>query len=283
MKIEIAAEAGYCYGVERSLKLAKKALEVSKRPIYTYGPIIHNRKVVESLKEKGIEQIESLDGITSGTLIIRSHGVAPKIKEEAEAKGLTVMDATCPFVKKAQKCSKKLTKEGYDLVIIGEKDHPEVIGILAHAETKAKVVDDPGQIRNLKLKDRAGVVVQTTQPLDLVKKIVGELLSVAREIKICNTICDATAKRQVAAADLARRVDLMLIVGGKESANTTRLAEICMAINPKSYHIEMANDLSLSWFAGIETVGITAGASAPNWIIEEVVEVLSGLDSMCSL
>ncbi len=274
MKVEIAKEAGYCYGVERSLNLAKKALAKESGPIKTFGPIIHNDKVVEWLKEKGIGPIESLNEIEEGVLIIRSHGVAPSVIEEAKAKGLKIIDATCPFVKKAQKCGRDLVKNGYELVIIGEKDHPEVVGILAHAAAYAHVIDDPDQLVGLNLKRKVGVVVQTTQPIAKVKSITAKLLEAAKELKVYNTICDATTNRQAAAAELALRVDLMLVVGSKASANTTRLAEISKAINPKSYHIESLDDIDLFWFCGADSVGITAGASAPVWIIDEVRDLI---------
>ncbi|MDO8885303.1 4-hydroxy-3-methylbut-2-enyl diphosphate reductase [Candidatus Oleimmundimicrobium sp.] len=277
MKVKVAKEAGYCYGVERALKLAQEAVGKLPEPICTLGPIIHNPQVVDWLKGKGIVSVDSLNQIDKGTIIIRSHGVDPKVKIEAKKKGLEIIDATCPFVKKAQHCARKLIEEGYNLVIVGERNHPEVIGIFAYAGGKAVVVENVKDIKQLSNFKKVGIVVQTTQPIENLKKVINALIPKTEEIKIFNTICDATVKRQIAARNLAQDADLMLVVGGKNSANTSRLTQICAEVNPKTYHIETASEIKKEWFKGVNFVGITAGASTPNWIIDNVAKVVKKL------
>jgi len=277
MKVKLAEHAGYCYGVERALKLAQQAAKSDKncpKPIYTLGPIIHNPQVVESLKKKGILDLASLDQADKGTIIIRSHGIDPKIVDRAKKKGMKVIDATCPFVKKAQHCASELVKDGYDLVIIGDRNHPEVIGILAHAKDKAFVVEKVKDLHSFSPRERVGIVVQTTQSEENLKRIINYLLPRIAELKVFNTICDATTKRQMAARKLARQVEIMLVVGGKNSANTSRLAQICQESGATTYHIETAEEIDRGWFKKDSFVGITAGASTPNWILEEVVKRL---------
>lgn len=274
MKVKLAEYAGYCYGVERALKITQKAREDSSLSIYTLGPIIHNPQVVESLKRKGIKPAEKFEDIKEGILIIRSHGVDPRIANKAESQGLKVIDATCPFVKKAQHCAQQLEKEGYQLVIVGEREHPEVKGILAYASDNAILVEKSSDIPILPAGTRVGVVVQTTQPFEKLKQVVNELLSVSSELKVFNTICDATVGRQDAARKLAKEVDIMIVVGGKNSANTTRLAEICRAEGATTYHIETAEEIEAQWFTKDIEVGVTAGASTPDWILKEVLDKL---------
>lgn len=275
MKIEIAEHAGYCYGVERALKLTRKAGDKSPKPIHTLGPIIHNPQVVESLAADGVTPIGDVAEANAGTVIVRSHGVEPAVIDQARGKGLDVVDATCPFVAAAQQRAADLVRDGYTLVIVGEHDHPEVVGILARARSSALVAEKPEDLDELTDSKRVGVVVQTTQSIERLQEIVDRLLLATSELKVHNTICDATTNRQKSAKDLARRADVMLVVGGKNSANTTRLAQICRETNPETHHIETARELSAEWFAGANHVGVTAGASTPDWILDEVVAALT--------
>ncbi|HAW60412.1 MAG TPA: 4-hydroxy-3-methylbut-2-enyl diphosphate reductase [Actinobacteria bacterium] len=277
MRVKVAEHAGYCYGVERALKLTLEALNRLPKPICTLGPLIHNPQVVDSLEEKGVRAVSTLDEIDAGTVIVRTHGVDSRVIEEAKERGLRVVDATCPFVKKAQRCAAQLVAEGYHLVVVGERDHPEVIGILAHSGEGALVVERVEDLSNLEDVQRAGVVVQTTQSEENLKKIVSELLSVVGEVKIFNTVCDATANRQKAAVQLAREVDVMLVVGGKNSANTTRLAQLCRQINPRTHHVETPSEIDPQWFFKDAFVGVTAGASTPDWILKKVAAKLATL------
>ncbi len=271
MKIIVASEAGYCYGVERALKMVKKALEDGKVPIYTLGPLIHNPQVVSDLSKKGVTPVSSLDEVEKGYVVIRSHGVPPEVLEKARLKGIKIIDATCPFVKKAQEKASLLSSEGYLVVIIGEKRHPEVIGLLGYAGGNSLVLENPEDIPFEILKrEKIGVVVQTTQSEERLFDIINKLIPFSGELRVFNTICNATQKRQEAARKLAREVDVMIIVGGKNSANTTRLYQISRRINPRSFHIETAEEIRKEWFDKSKTVGLTAGASTPRYLLNEV-------------
>ena len=208
MRVEVAQHAGVCYGVERALKLAEEKSS-SPSDVHTLGPLIHNPQAVSDLKMKGIAVAESLDQVDSGTLIIRSHGVDPAIIDAADAKGLDVIDATCPFVSAAHKCARELAEEGYSVIIVGEEEHPEVEGILAHAGGRATIIQSADDIPEKLPSRRVGIVVQTTQPLSRLSEVVDLLLPRVNELRVCNTICNATAKRQLSAEELARTVDVM--------------------------------------------------------------------------
>lgn len=277
MDVRIAEHAGYCYGVERALKVTLKASREGTPPIYTLGPIIHNPQVVEALRERGVCAVDNVDSLSEGTVIVRTHGLPPPVVDEARAKGLEVIDATCPFVEKAQQAAAALVKDGYDVVIVGERNHPEVVGILAHAGGQATVVRKAAELASLGRKQRVGVVVQTTQSQETLREIVSALVGVTAELKVFNTICNATAERQRAAEQLAREVDVMLVVGGKNSGNTTRLAQISRSTNLLTHHIETADEIDPEWFAGAKSAGVTAGASTPDWILQEVVDALKSL------
>jgi 4-hydroxy-3-methylbut-2-enyl diphosphate reductase len=229
---------------------------------------------VDALRRRGIEPAACLDEVAEGTIIIRSHGVDPAVIAAAGERGLDVVDATCPFVAAAQQCAADLLAEGYLVVVVGEPDHPEVEGIVAHAGGQAIVVEEIADIPKRLGSRRVGIVVQTTQSLARLNEVVAELLPRVSELRVCNTICSATAQRQRAADELARTVDVMLVVGGRNSGNTTRLAEICRAVNERTYHVETADELDAAWFEGAESVGITAGASTPDEQIAGVVDAL---------
>jgi 4-hydroxy-3-methylbut-2-enyl diphosphate reductase len=207
----------------------------------------------------------------SGTIIIRSHGVAANEISEAQQKGLEIVDATCPFVKKAQEHVKSLSESGYGVVVVGDADHPEVQGIVSYGGDKVFVVGAGEEVKKLPKMSKIGIVAQTTQSFENLKNVVTECLLRGGEIRVFNTICDATAVRQEEANELASHVDCMLVVGGYNSANTRRLAEVCKELQQRTYHIETACEIDPAWFDGVETVGVTAGASTPKWIIDEVV------------
>ena len=277
MKVVIAKGAGYCFGVERALNLAQQSLKNSINPLWTFGSIIHNPQVVEFLKEKGLSPVKNLDEISTGTIIISSHGVSPGILRQARKKGIKIIDATCPYVKKAQFCASELVKENYNLVVVGDPNHPEVKGILAHAGKDAEVIEKVSDVKRIKPAKKIGVVVQTTQSPELLQGVVSDLVLLTSDLKVFNTICDATAKKQEAAQKLARQADVMLVVGGRNSANTTRLAQICEASETPTYHIEVASEIDFSWFREDSLVGITTGASTPDWILSEVIQQLDGI------
>lgn len=272
--IRVAEHAGACYGVNRALELARGCALEHAEPVHTLGPLIHNPIVVEELAEQGVGLSQSLDEIDRGSVIIRSHGVVPQVIEDARARGLSVVDATCPYVKKVHKAASNLVHEGYDLIIVGESGHPEVEGIVGHAEGKAHVVASPQDLDGLTLGKRVGVVVQTTQTAANLSAVVAALAPLVSELRVVNTICAATSERQRAAASLASEADIMIVVGGKNSGNTRRLAQICHAACSKTHHIEDAAELDQSWFDGARLIGITAGASTPQAHIERVVSAI---------
>lgn len=279
LHIKVIEKAGFCFGVQRATKLAFETAAACKGRVFTLGPLIHNPQVVQKLRDEGVEVVKNLDEITEGTLIVRSHGLHPSILSEAKTKGLKIVDATCPFVKKAQSYAGLLKKEGYQIVIVGDRKHPEVQGIEGYSGGDILVVVNPEDIKKLNLKTKVGVIAQTTQSLKNFIRIVSELLETVRELKIFNTICGATMVRQKATLDLARQVELMLIVGGRNSANTTRLAKICEETSTPTYLLETAEEIKPSWLENKQEIGVSAGASTPDWIIADVVKELRKLAS----
>lgn len=274
--VKIARQVGYCYGVQRALDLTFKAAEETRpMPIYTLGSIIHNPQVVESLTKQSIHTASVLDEVERGTIIIRSHGVDPKIIDEAHERGLSVLDATCPFVKKAQQRAAELAKEGYFVVILGERDHPEVLSLLGYAGGDALVVEQPEDLEALPPKARrVGLIVQTTKSMEKLQEVVQLLLERVAELKVHNTICSATTRRQEEATKLTKDVDIMIVVGGKNSANTSRLAAICHEMGRPTYHIETAAEIDPGWFKDGDVVGVTTGTSTSQWILREVIDSL---------
>ncbi len=277
MRVEVARFAGVCYGVERALKLAEEAAGCDC-DVYTLGPLIHNPQAVEALKAQGVEVAASLDSVKAGTLVIRSHGVDPDTITAARERGLNVVDATCPHVSKAQEAARALKDGGYTVVIVGEADHPEVAGIRAHAGGDAIVVESAAEIPQTLASKRVGVVVQTTQSESRLLEVVASLLPRVRELKVHNTICAATAKRQESAAELAGAVDVVVVVGGHNSGNTTRLVEICRSVNPRTHHVETADDLQDAWFTDARSVGVTAGASTPDEQMQGVIRAVTSME-----
>jgi 4-hydroxy-3-methylbut-2-enyl diphosphate reductase len=265
-----------CYGVERALELAEEAAG-SGRTVRTLGPLIHNPQAVAALKDRGVEVAACLDEAEEGTLVIRSHGVDPAIIEAAQAKGLDVVDATCPFVSKAHDAARELKAAGYAVIIVGEADHPEVEGIAAHAGGDAIIVQSPDELPERFSNRRIGIVVQTTQSADRLAAVVQAVLPRIAELRVFNTICSATAKRQLSAEELAREVDVMVVVGGHNSGNTTRLAEICARVNERTHHVETADELDPAWFEGASIVGVTAGASTPDAQMAGVIDAIESL------
>ena len=280
IEIEVARYAGVCYGVERALGMAEKAADEARKPVNTLGPLIHNPLVVNDLERIGVGTASNVSEVEEGTLIIRAHGVVPSVVEDARTRGLDVLDATCPYVKKVHNAAERLVREGYQLIVVGESGHPEVEGIMGHAGDDAHVVSVPGDLDAIDLSRKVGVVVQTTQTPGALADVVAELSKRTMDLRVINTICSATQERQDSAAELARRVDAMIVVGGKNSGNTRRLAEICTAACPKTHHIEDASEIEAAWFDGVSHIGVTAGASTPASHIERaVVRMRSLLES----
>lgn len=278
MDIIVAKTAGFCFGVKRAVDLAFTTK--SDKPTYTLGPIIHNDSVVNQLKEKGISPIESLEGKEIDTLIIRSHGVAPEVYNQAETKEIHLLDATCPYVKKIHKLVEKYSKEGFGVIVIGDKDHPEIVGINGWGNNECIIIKDieDEKIKQLDQNKDYLVVSQTTYK----KRIVDDILEYFNEhnyhYKYINTICNATTERQDEALQIAAQVDCMLVIGSSYSSNTQKLYEICQKECPNTYCIATKAELEASMFEGCKVIGITAGASAPSNIIEEVIQTVRELD-----
>jgi 4-hydroxy-3-methylbut-2-enyl diphosphate reductase len=269
MEIMTAKTAGFCFGVKRAIDIAFKIAREKRKGIYTLGPIIHNPQVVDKLREKGIIPIENIKAKKDiRALIIRTHGIPLKLSKEISLKGYEIIDATCPFVKKAQYYAKLLSEEGYQVIILGEKNHPEVKSLMSYVIDNAIVID--GKTSLPKLRSRVGIVVQTTQPLDVLKKVLSEAIVHAKEIKVYNTICNSTALRLKETENMANKVDVMFVVGGKNSANTTQLTKLCKSLSVPTHHIETSSEIRKEWIEKAKKIGITAGASTPKWIIKEV-------------
>lgn len=279
MEIIVAKGSGFCFGVKRAVNLAFDAAERYKKDIYSLGPIIHNPQVVEALTREGVEHISSIDQVESGVIILRSHGISsPGLLDDARAKGLDIIDATCPFVKKAQQYARMLVEEGYQVILVGDEKHPEVKSIIGHAGGEIIVTEDYESIHDrIKNNIKIGILAQTTQSYGKFSDIIVKCLKNAEEIKIFNTICDATDLRQKETVELAKMVDLMIVIGGRNSANTARLAAICEDTGREVHLIETEAEIEEVWFKDVKRVGITAGASTPKWLIEGVVDRLKKL------
>jgi len=273
LKVKRAAKAGFCFGVKRALDMAERTVETS--PTVSLGPLIHNQQVVKRLAERGIQVVNDLEEVKSQqALIIRSHGVAPSVYQEAESKGIQVVDATCPFVQKAQRLAAESAQLGQQVIVMGDKLHPEVQGILGWAGEQAIPIQTVEEAKKLAVYPHLAVLAQTTQLTENFEGIVQELKLHTEDLTVHNTICNATAERQKAARELAEEVDVMVVVGGRNSANTQKLASICAELT-KTYLIETAEELENIWFIEAKSVGLTAGASTPDWIIEEVYKKMS--------
>jgi 4-hydroxy-3-methylbut-2-enyl diphosphate reductase len=278
MEILIAEHSGFCEGVERAFRIALETARAGK-PVFMLGNLVHNKQVVERLKNFGVRSVSSLSQIppnSHGVLLISAHGVPPEVYSEAKRLKLEILDTTCPWVKKAQKIARELAEEGRLVVIVGDKGHPEVKALVGWSGGKGMVVEKEEDIEKLSLSagDKAGILAQTTQSEAHFARMVAALKQHAKDVVEYDTICGATSKRQSAAVELAKKVDLMLVIGDQMSANTKRLTELCSNAGTKTHQIQTVEELNSGWLAGKQKVGITAGASTPEWVIEEVIKVL---------
>ncbi|MBR2835325.1 MAG: 4-hydroxy-3-methylbut-2-enyl diphosphate reductase [Coriobacteriales bacterium] len=274
--IHIADHAGTCYGVERALRLVNECAAFKhNKPVYTLGPLIHNPRVVEELKNRQVQVIDSVEEAEPGsTVVIRSHGVKPEVYDDAARCGLHVVDATCPHVKVAHEAAKSFCEQNLQVIVVGEKHHPEVEAIFARAGAQAVIVSSPEDLEQVKLKNKIGIVVQTTQSQELLASIVCAVLPKTKELTVKNTICSATSERQQAVQQLARACDVMIVIGGRNSGNTRRLAQICAEFCEHTYHIESSHEILPEWLSSATNVGIAAGASTPQSHIQEAVSAL---------
>lgn len=277
-KVKQAVSAGFCFGVERAVKMAISALEDFGEPVYTLGPIIHNPQEVRRLQNMGIKMAESLEEIPNGTVVIRSHGAPKGVIKAAQKRGLEVVDATCPLVQRLKGRVRDLADEGYQVVIVGESDHPEVKAVLSYAPDSCLVIRDPEEFEPGNLNKKVGLVAQTTQSLDNLRAVASLCICHCLEVRTYNTICQATHRRGAEALELALNVNVMIVVGGKNSANTTRLAQAVADSGTTTHHIESAAEIGDLEIPKGVPVGVTAGASTPGWLIDEVVSVLKEME-----
>ncbi|RPJ62644.1 MAG: 4-hydroxy-3-methylbut-2-enyl diphosphate reductase [Dehalococcoidia bacterium] len=274
MKIEKARELGFCFGVRRALKIIEGAAD-GGTGINTLGPIVHNKTVVARLKSLGVGVADNPDDLKGQVIAISSHGVSPAVYEKIQAKGARLIDTTCPIVRSAQKAAQRLAKAGFGVIIFGEASHPEVRGLLGWAGDKAIASMDVDTITAQMMPKRIGILAQTTQSrgefATFVNRLTEKFLPYAQEIRVINTLCQETQKRQLAAEELAETSGLMFVIGGHNSANTRRLAEVCSPI-VETHHIENADEIDAQWVRGKKKIGITAGASTPDEAIEQVIQ-----------
>jgi len=274
VEVKLAKSLGYCFGVERAVEKAYSLLDQGKK-IYTYGPIIHNETVVSDLEKKGVEIIESIDDIAKlneGSVVIRAHGVSKAVYDALEEKGLEIIDATCPFVKRIHNTVSKESENGADIVIVGNAGHPEVLGIVGWCENGATVIESEEEAESYTNESgrKICIVSQTTFQAEKFQHIVEIIQKKGYNVIVVNTICNATEDRQLAAEELATEADAMIVIGGMNSSNTKKLFEICRKRCVHTYFIQTLDDLHLELPKSVRLVGITAGASTPNKIIEEV-------------
>ena len=275
MEVTVAKTAGFCFGVKRAVEKVYEQIGKTEKPIYTYGPIIHNEQVVGDLQEKGVEVIDTLEElktIRDAVVVIRSHGVGKDVYDILKENGVEIVDATCPYVKKIHRIVEKQTAEGRRVLIVGSEDHPEVQGIKGWGDERTKVIENMDDFRRLELPDdeKLCIVSQTTFNYKKFQDLVEKISKTRYDITVLNTICNATQERQVEAMRIASQVDVMLVIGGKHSSNTQKLYDICRKECKNTYYIQTLGDFNPECISSVRSVGITAGASTPNNIIEEV-------------
>jgi (E)-4-hydroxy-3-methyl-but-2-enyl pyrophosphate reductase len=275
VEIRRAKTQGFCFGVAITVKKAEEAVE-SGRQVTTLGHVVHNPQMVAQLAEKGLRNADSVDEVESGTLFVRAHGLPVSVYEKAEAKGLQVLDATCPMVTKIHVQAEKLRADGYKILVIGDPNHAEVKGTLSHVPG-AWCIQKPDDVDALPRASRVGVVVQSTWSGTEFAEIVRRLTAKYYEVRAVNTICTDTHNRQFEAANLSKNVEVMVVVGGKHSANTRHLAELSTQNGAKTYHIEGPDELEQPWFRGVKVAGLMSGASTPGWLVDKVAERMEAL------
>lgn len=277
-RVVVARSAGFCFGVRRAVEMVETARSTLNGPITTLGPIIHNAQVAERHRNAGIHTASSLSEVTDGTVVFSAHGVSPVIKQEAAARGLQIIDVCCPFVEKLHRIVRQMAANGYHIVLVGDVGHTEVVGTLGAIEDAgghATVVSSVDELRMRQIPRRVGLVAQTTQHPRLLSDIAAALIPQCAEVHVHNTICNATHELQESARRLAECVEMVVVVGGRNSANTRRLFEICVSQGVPAYHIETADEIDEQWLHQIQIIGVTAGASTPDDVIDAVVRRLT--------
>jgi 4-hydroxy-3-methylbut-2-enyl diphosphate reductase len=281
VEILLAKEMGFCWGVRRAISMMEKAAS-ERGSVISLGPIVHNPQVVAALAEKGVQVTNSIDRVNGVPLAIAAHGVGPKVLEEAKSKGLEIIDTTCPIVTRSQRWAKRMAEDGFTVIVYGDADHREVKGVLSWAQGKGIALTE-ADLDSLpqELSSRVAIIPQTTQSparfAAFIGRLLRERLAQISELQVVNTLCNVTASQQAAARELAQKVELVLVIGGHNSANSRHLAEACREAGAETHHIETAAELEAQWLTGRERVGITAGASTPDWAVEAVVCGMRGL------
>lgn len=278
MKVIVAEKCGFCHGVKNAIRMAEEIL-AQEDDVYSLGPIIHNKDVVEQLAQTGLKTVSKVEDIHSGTVLIRSHGAAPQQLAKLKEKGINIVDATCVLVKRLQRIAEQFERDGYKVVVIGDENHPEVQAVVGCAK-EAVVIADESDLHKLPANGRLGIVCQTTESPDHFGRMLGAIgRGSFRELKVVNTLCEEAIKRQESAVRLCKQVDIMFVLGGLESANTRRLAELCKNENSETYHLQNWKELDRRMLFGKNIAGVTAGASTPEWIIGEFVKNLENFDA----
>ena len=278
LEVIVSPHTGYCFGVKRAMRLIEQGIECFGATIYTLGDVIHNPPEVERLKARGVLPVESLDEVEEGgTLVLRAHGVHPDIVREARRRGVRILDATCPFVQRSQYFVKLFSEESRPVIIIGDREHPEVKGIAGHAGSTAIIVKDWDEAERIPPLATAGVVIQTTFTRDEADRIIDVLARKVTDLRVQDTICQATEARREATLTLAKRVDLMLIVGGRNSSNTKHLYQTCVDTGVPARFVESPEEIDPAWFAHAGRVGLTTGTSTPDWLIDAVLARLRSI------
>ncbi len=267
MSVRIAKNSGFCFGVKRAIKVA---LNTSKdnNEVVTLGPIIHNPQMVAKLEQENIIKVDNIEQIKGRPTIIRSHGVKKEILNKLEQNNIEIINATCPYVSKTQEYAKSLSEDGYELIIMGDRNHPEVKALRSYVDKEVMIVVNASELPDKQFK-KIGIISQTTRRVEDLQELVKKLVPKCHEVRVINTICNATTIRQNSTLALAKESDVMIVVGGKNSSNTKMLAKICESF-VKTYHIEVAEEIDKKWFNDKQDIGLTAGASTPDWVIVEV-------------
>jgi len=279
VEIILADKAGFCYGVKRAVEMTEKELSNTKEKVYSLGPLIHNPQAVKEFEEKGLMVIDEISEIRDSKVIIRSHGVSKEIVDKMKEQNIDIVDSTCPYVKSVHNKVEEYHKQGYNIVIVGDKNHPEIIGINGWCNNKAFIINSEEEALNLPKMDKVCVVSQTTNTQEKFARLSEIVKEKGNEVKIFNTICNATNHRQEACREVAKKVDAMIVIGGYHSSNTKKLADISKKYCKHVYHIETKDELPLDEIQKFNKIGITAGASTPDWIIKEVIETMENLSN----
>ena len=278
-RIVLARVAGFCFGVKRAVEMAETLRRERAEPVTALGPLVHNPQVIGKMEREGIGTAARLEEIAGGTVVLSAHGVAPSVALAAKAQGLNVADATCPFVTKAHQKARMLHEQNYQILLVGDLGHTEtkgIIGTIAALGGEITLVSAPEEVQTLTLGKKVGILSQTTQQAATFAAIVAEVCKTVPDVRAINTICGATDELQDAAREMAQQAEIALVVGGKMSANTRRLRLLCEAEGIPAYHIETADEIEPRWLEGKTIIGLTAGASTPDWIIEDVARRLNG-------